>query len=132
MSKIQFDWYDRDEGIMIWRFEMGWNWDMYFNASRRANTLIEEVAPMRVDFIADLHQSGKLPSNVLSVVRQVSLARPDNWGATVVMGGNTFVEMMVGVGRRVNRDLAHRYMTANTLDEAVQLIHKIREESASE
>ncbi|MEO8393521.1 MAG: hypothetical protein ABI700_11075, partial [Chloroflexota bacterium] len=50
-----------------------------------------------------------------------------NWLLTVIVGAGPFINAMVSVGRRANRNLADKYAVADTIEDALALIDEQRQ-----
>ncbi len=126
MGKIKVTWQDIDQRILLWEFIGSWEWDEYLESVKIAYEMVRSVAPNRVDIIAALAQSSGLPANVVSKVAQASRTMPKNWELTVVVGGGTFIDTMVNIGRRLVRDMADKYAIAPNVEAAMTLIAEAR------
>ncbi len=126
MGKIAVEWLDEDQRLLLWVFEGKWGWTEFYESMTTAHQMIRDAAPDRVDIIALFVTAPGLPPNAISNVKQVSLQSPENWLLTVIVGAGPFINTMVSIGRRANRNLADKYAIADTLDAALALIAERR------
>jgi len=126
MGKIAVEWLYEPKRILLWVFEGKWDWTEFYESMTIAHQTIREVAPDRVDIVALFVTSPSLPPNAISNIKQVSMKSPENWLLTVIVGAGPFINTMVSIGRRANRNLADKYATADTLEDALALIDKQR------
>ena len=126
MTHITVRWHDKTKGIQLLYFQGDWTWEEYFAVIEESNEMMREADPQRIDIIAYMKESGRLPLNAITHVRSAGTNRPENWGITVIVGGGTFVNMMLEIGRRVTPHLAHRYHAADTFEDALKLIETNR------
>ena len=126
MGKIAVEWLDENQRILLWIFEGKWGWVEFYESMTIAHQMIRDVAPDRVDIVALFVTSPSLPPNAISNIKQISLQSPENWLLTVIVGAGPFINTMVSIGRRANRNLADKYAVADTLDAALALITQQR------
>lgn len=127
MGKIAVEWLEEKQRILLWVFEGKWGWTEFYESMTIAHQMIREAAPDRVDIVALFLTSPSLPPNVISNIKQVSLQSPENWLLTVIVGAGPFINAMVGIGRRANRNLADKYAIASTIEDALKLIAEQRQ-----
>ena len=126
MGKIAVEWLDEKQRILLWVFEGKWGWKEFYESMTVAHQMIRDAAPSRVDIVALFLTSPSLPPKVISNIKQVSLNSPENWRLTVIVGAGPFINTMVSVGRRANKNLADKYATAKTIEDALKLIDEQR------
>src|SRR5215212_4657593 len=127
MGKIVAEWLDESKRILLWVFEGKWGWAEFYESMTIAHQLIRDVAPDRVDIVALFVTSPALPPNAISNIKQISLQSPENWLLTVIVGAGPFINTMVSIGRRANKNLADKYATADTIEDALALIAEQRQ-----
>lgn len=120
-------WDETDSHVIRWEFVGHWTWEEYFTAYQRSNEMCFSRSPARVDMIADISRAPALPQNALSNIGRASLKGPDNWGISVVVGANPFINAMIHAGKLAYRTAATKYFTAKTVHEALVIIHQQRE-----
>lgn len=127
MGKIAVEWLDEPQRILLWVFEGKWGWNEFYESMTIAHQMIRDAKPDRVDIVALFLTSPNLPPNVISNIKQVSLKSPENWLLTVIVGAGPFINTMVSIGRRANKNLADKYAVAATIEDALQLIDTQRQ-----
>ena len=127
MGKIVAEWFDENQRILLWVFEGKWGWEEFYESKDIAHQLIRDASPDRVDIVALFVTSPSLPPNAISNIKQISLQSPENWLLTVIVGAGAFINTMVSIGRRANRNLADKYAIAGTMEDALALIAEQRQ-----
>ena len=127
MGKIAVEWFDENKRILLWIFEGKWGWTEFYESMTIVHQMIRDAAPDRVDIVALFLTSPDLPPNAISNLKQVSLQLPENWLLMVIVGAGSFINTMVSVGRRADRDFADKYAVADTIEDALALIAERRE-----
>jgi hypothetical protein len=127
MGKIVAEWLDENQRILLWVFEGKWGWTEFYESMTIAHQMIRDAAPDRVDIVALFVTSPALPPNAISNIKQISLQSPENWLLTVIVGAGPFINTMVSIGRRANRNLADKYAVADTMEDALALIAEQRQ-----
>ena len=126
MGKIVAEWLDENERILLWVFEGKWGWAEFYESMTVAHQMIRDAAPDRVDIVALFVTSPALPPNAISNIKQISMQSPENWLLTVIVGAGPFINTMVSIGRRANRNLADKYAVTDTIEDALALITQQR------
>src|SRR4051812_37327282 len=127
MGKIVAEWLDENQRILLWVFEGKWGWTEFYESMTIAHQIIRDAAPDRVDIVALFLTSPSIPPNAISNIKQISQQSPENWLLTVIVGAGAFINTMVSIGRRANRDLADKYATADTMEDALAMIAEHRQ-----
>ena len=127
MGKIAAEWLDEPKRILLWVFEGKWGWVEFYESMATAHQMIRDAAPDRVDIVALFVTSPSLPPNAISNIKRISLQSPENWLLTVIVGAGPFINTMVSIGRRANKNLADKYAVADTMEDALRLIDQQRD-----
>lgn len=115
-----------DAAHTIIRYELigNWTWDEYFATRETLNAMLDSVShPIYV--IIDVGQMRGVPMNALSEMArgtQRAQAQRPNWAGGYFVGVNPLFRTLFNVFRRINPQMAARYQTAETLEEARRMI----------
>lgn len=125
---IVVHWDDDQQTILRWDFEGAWNWDDFYTVQAEVNDLSSKAEHF-IDVIANMQNTMMLPSGALSQFGRIAKASKERSGVTVVVGANRFIETMLNIFGRFQRDAARRILTASSLEEARTILLQRRESS---
>lgn len=120
---VRATWDNQEKTVLLFAFDGQWTWDDYYRAREEAHVLMCSVAH-RVDVIALMQHSTTItvtPKVLLEFQRAIAFA-PKNWGAVVLVGSSSGVQVFYNTVNRLYRHLSNRLMLAETLDEARALL----------
>ncbi len=123
---IAVEWDDEERTILHYTFESPWTWEEYHAAIARAWEMAAEV-DHPTDTITDMRNSRLLPDNVFRHVRQSMVEIPESTRTVVIVGAGMLVQALLNILRRVYRNQDGLFFTAETLEEARELIYSRRE-----
>lgn len=123
---VSVQWYDEEQHIILYTFEGQWTWEELHGVLNEVSTMMGSVNH-RVDAIIDLSSSRFVPSNALLKMRIESDQPSPNWGIGVFVQAGTFINALLETFKRLNRTVSQRYFIANSIDEAIEMIAKERD-----
>ncbi len=124
---IHVEWDDTEQTIIRYTFSSPWTWNEYRAAIDAAWDLARTV-DHPTDTITDMSGSRLWPDGLFTNIRKSVVEIPDTTQTVVLIGGGLFVEMALGVLRRVYTAQKTKFLTAKSLDEARALIRARRSE----
>lgn len=124
---ISVQWDNPEQTTVRWDFKGKWDWEMFGEATKVSNTLIESV-PHRVDIIGDVCQSPFLPKNALIKYNVFQHNRPQNKGRIVLVGASNFVRNLVVIFSKLYKFNADGFDFTDTLEEARTMLDERREQ----
>ena len=126
---IVLRWESHEEGIIYWGFEGYWTWAEYFKSIPEMIELASTGRHSRIEIICDLSRSKRIPLDIIQNVQRGSPKTEEeakDWGLTVVIGGNSFIQTVYTLICRLRPFLANHYRLADSLAEANQMIAEHR------
>ena len=126
---IEIAWDDEAQTIIRFTFASPWTWNEYSQAIAAAWDLAKSV-DHPTDTITDMSQSRLWPDGVFTNIRRSVVEIPETTQCVVLVGGGLFVDMAIGVLRRVYRSPGARFMLAKSVEEARDLIRQRRDSLA--
>jgi hypothetical protein len=123
--RVEISWYNVEQTILHWRFEKGWGWEDYYEALHQSEDMMDVCAASQIDVIADMRGANLLPGDVLSHFRRFAHFHPKT-GNVVVVGGNMFMETVLGVFARFQPTQAQRIHLAPSIEIAEQRLREAR------
>ena len=126
---ITVDWDDAAQTILVYTFTSPWNWIEYRTAINHAWALVDQV-DHPTDTITDMSASGPLPQNLFQNIKNSVTGIPDSTQTVVLIGGGLLIEVSISVLRRLYPASISKFVTAQGMDEARQLIQQRRASSA--
>lgn len=123
---VQVFWDNPEKTVVRYDFEGRWTWDEFYPAYKQAIEMELSVAH-RVDVIVNLEQARLFPDNMLSHLKVISDKQPPNIGVSVLVTRNGFVHSMYNVGVKFYGKIRHYFRTADTLQEAYEIIAEMRQ-----
>ncbi len=123
---VNVKWYDERQAVLWYSYEGRWTWDEFYQAFEHGNEMIESVEH-KVDTIIDLRRSSLLPSNVMSRGNFMSAKLHPRHGTTVVVGANSFVQLLYDMFRKLYGKTADKMHLrfVQTLDEAFTILNGV-------
>ena len=88
------------ERVIYWQFQGSWTWKEFEAAQKLANTLIDQHAGT-VDVIMDLRESGHLPKDALSQIKQRLETRHPRVRFTAVIGAGMVLRNLYQMLHRI-------------------------------
>lgn len=122
---IHIGWQDAARSILVWSFEGSWGWDE-FNRHMIACHAEAQALGHRYDSISDMSRCYLLPPGVVARAHLALKYAPHNLGTIVVVGLPTIFDASLRALRRVHPRLAGDLHTASTMDEALAVIERQR------
>ncbi len=97
---IEVKWFDEEETLLLIEPANPWGWPDFYVAINQAQTMIRSKNHT-VDVIFDLAGDFRLPNaSLLSPLRSVYTASPENVGNRILVGANLFIEQVVSIATR--------------------------------
>ncbi len=122
---ITINWLDADKTIIRYEFEGHWTWTDLHDAIKQVNSMLESVVhPVYV--IIDVSKGSVVPSGAISQMRMGNMNPASNWAGGVFVGMSTFLRTLISTFGRVYPKMGERYIVANSMDEALQIIKQKR------
>ncbi len=103
-----------------------WTWDDFYHNMDEVMAYLEQTEA-KIDMIIDLRASGSLPPGALSHLKNIKSMDHPQMGQTVIVGANTFMEVMGRMMERFRPQLAERQHFVATLEEAHERLMQVRE-----
>jgi hypothetical protein len=123
---IQVYWEDDSKTIVRYDFEGTWTWDDLYKVFYQALAMETSVSH-RVDVILDMRQSGRIPHNALTHIKNISDKEPPNIGLSVFVTSNRFLISLYNVGIKFYNKIGYYFRLTSTIEEAHALIAQDRE-----
>lgn len=125
---FQVEWDDTDHSIVRYTIFGRWTWDEFYVARDQARKMVDTVAHDRVNVIIDLHSGNLFPQNALLHFRKMpSESHPKFANSTIVIiENNLFVDSLMNIMRRVNRQAMQNFYSARSLDAARTLLQTLQ------
>jgi hypothetical protein len=126
--QIQLFWDESISNVIHYRFQQGWTWEDFRQTALEEHRQGEALAGIRYDIIADLHQA-TIPSGTgfTNVVRLFDQG-PKN-RVMIVVVGSPLARAMIQIGVKLYPQVKNRFHAVTTIEDARQLIVKMRSES---
>jgi hypothetical protein len=118
---IQVEWDNEDHRIIRFDYDDKWTWADHFAAVQQSVAMMKTV-DHTVDMIINLENSSHLPPNALTNIRSTALKGTPNWRITVLVGMNTFAQLLMNMFGKINKDLGQHFVAVDTMEEAYALI----------
>lgn len=124
---ITVAWHETCDRIQIWTFDYQWTW-AEFNQLLHINSKPgSKYREGRVDVIADIEKTIKLPSNSMHNLHRISAAIPDNVGVLVVCTSASSIHTFINVAKKMYPKAAERYHAAFNRETALYMIKAHRQ-----
>lgn len=119
---ITVRWHDKAEHIQLWTFKNHWTWEEFHQTLAETKAQIADCYPQRVDVIANIEDSGKIPANSMMHLQKAFDDIPDNLGIITICSSASLINTVIKIGKRIYPNLANRYYASPNIQSAVQLI----------
>ncbi len=126
---VQYGWFDEAHTIILYDLEAGWQWAELENAITNVDRMIREV-DYPVYTIVDTSQVNRIPPDILSSIHWGTFNAAPNWCFGVFVGANAFLRALLNTFSRLYPRFRERYVTADSLEEAVALIIERQREAS--
>jgi hypothetical protein len=121
---IQYDWTDRDQGIVLFTIESPWTWDEYREVADSAFGVISKIRNP-IATIVDVRRVGKLPpGRPLEELKRIEAQMPENVFASVVVGAPYIVMSFMNILMQMRPRANSVALFAGSIAEAQALIEK--------
>jgi|GEM_PF-5212646 len=118
--------YDETETIFIYSFINTWSIHDYVDVDIGCEQLY--TSSKRIDLIFDLTQSDGMPTGIMDFMHHAGKFRyPSTSGMGVIIKPPIMLKIMLRAMGRIYPHTCDMYRIADTLDEALQLIHHHRQ-----
>ena len=125
---IDVYWFDREHTIVRYDFSGSWTWDEVYAAVDAAIALENSVSH-RVDVVLNLLESGHIPPNAITHVKTIATTRmPANVKMAVLITENKAMNVLFNIGSRLYRKIEEQFYVAASVDSALEVINKAREQ----
>jgi len=124
---VDVNWADEARTIVRYSFAGMWNWDEFYIALDRALEMENSVSH-RVDVVADLRRSERIPSDALSHVQIIARKQPANLQLSVFVTNSLFARALLGVLRPISKTVSNHYRIVPDLERAYTEIQADRRE----
>ncbi len=126
---IQLFWDETIPNVIHYRFQQGWTWEDFRQTALEEHRQGEILAETRYDIIADLrHATIPNGTGFTNVVRLYDQG-PKNRKMIVVVG-SPLARSMIQIGVKLYPQVKNRFHAVITIEEARQLILKLRAEES--
>jgi hypothetical protein len=122
---IDVQWDDDNQTVIRYVFKTPWTWTEYHAAIEQAWTMAKSV-DHPTDTITDMSGSRLLPDNLFANIKRSMVEIPDSTQTVVLVGGGAFMDVMLGVFRRLYPRQVAKFHMVRTLEEARTLIRERR------
>lgn len=119
-------WHDAAQTVLRWEFEGAWTWEEFYQAQDEVNALSASVEHP-VDIIVVMHPTSAVPAGAPSQFGRIARGSHGRSGRTVLVGANRFVEVMLSIFGKFQRETARRITTAKSIEEALALLARQQE-----
>ncbi len=124
---VHVSWHDEKNYVLWIQFDGNWTITEFREAIPKIYEMIESTSE-RVDSLVDLRTASGIPKDIMVSLRGSTARAPDNWGAGVIVGAGLFVETLLKSFRAIYPSVIERYWIAGTVEEALNIIYKLRED----
>lgn len=122
---ITVRWADVEQSIIVYDYLGSWTWDDLYNAIRTVEEWTNDKQRV-VPIIHNLTNGRMIPKDALFHSQRLVGQLPEG-AVAVVVGAGTFARIIIETLRHLNRGFDEQYKTANTLEEAVELLKQLRQ-----
>lgn len=132
VMSITITWDNELDNAVFYRFDGRWTWEEFLNGFVRETHMAASLAGQRYDVVAEIVRGTNLPAGpAIAHVYGVYRRYPANWGVTVVATASPFIRAMFNVGYSVHPDVRDRFLVADSLEAAREMIQARRTQLAS-
>jgi hypothetical protein len=125
---IELIWDDTIPHVVHYRFQKGWTWEEFRQAALKEHTWGEALDGVRYDIIGDLTQAGVPAGTPFTNVARLFDQGPQN-RRMIVIAGSSLSRVLIDVAGRVYPRVKGRFHAADTIEDARDLILRLRDES---
>ncbi len=122
---IQVYWEDDEKTILRYDFEGDWTWDELYTVFNQGVDMASAV-DHRVDAIADMRHSGRIPGHAISHLRTIADRQTQNVNLRIIVTTNTFILTIYRTGAKVYRQIPRYFQVVGTIEEAHKIIAEDR------
>ena len=119
---ITVNWFDASHTILVQEYQTPWTWDIYHKSIEEINVQMDTVNH-KVDLIVDFSRGAVLPAKALSHFRRAVTDIHPNRGLVVMIGMNPYLTALTEVLAQMVPHSTARSRIAESLDEAIAIIH---------
>ncbi len=124
---IQVAWENAERTISRWTFVGAWTWDEFAVSQAEFHDMLRAV-DHKVDVIADLRESRRLPNDTVSNFKRAESKALPNRDRVVLVSTSVLVRSIAATFNQVFRNRPTHFLLANTIKEAQRLLQQPREE----
>ena len=118
---VTLEWFNADKTILLETFEGSWTLQDYYDlVDRAADRLATVEHPVHI--IVEATRSATLPAQMTSGMRYALRKLPPNQGIVVFVGANAFMRVLIGIAGKLSPRMADSLYTAETLQQAEEMI----------
>lgn len=127
---IKVSWANEQKTIVMVKFESGWTWED-FDASVDQSYVLMKECDHPVHVIVDSLEAPMPPSpQVIGHLQRAWMSRPSNFGVQVMVGGESFVNVVANVFSKVFPTAGAVTPVAKTVEDAYAKIAEIEKRQA--
>src|SRR5262245_56235477 len=123
---VTVDWDNNDHSVIRYIYNDRLVWDELDTAIGAGHRLMD-VATSTVDIIIDVRNSKLISTSALPRSRQVMQMNHPRQGIIIVVGASTWLRALVDLYHRVYGGNQQKFWMVDTVEEAHELIRRIRE-----
>ena len=123
---VTADWYHNMENVLYVKFEAPWTWDEYVPTAAQIRDMIEASGRDGIDVLIDVHDSGAIPRDAASQMRQFFSSASPKTRTYVVVGAALFAKILFETLAKVYTTMGgtrSMYFTSS-LEEAEAILQK--------
>jgi len=120
---IHVEWLNEDKRVILRTLSDQWTWDDFYLSQQDINQMLNEVS-YPVDEIIDASTSTTLPQGAISQFRRASEKTPDNLHLRLVVGSNSFYQLIFNILSKIIPHIKDRVVFVQTFEEAHTYLEK--------
>ena len=124
---IIVEWYAPNTNVISLTVDGKWTWDEFNTAMRTAHQMLDATPFDFVDYLLDMRQGDKLPSNVMSRMKSFSQHQHHKSRNMVVVGANAVIITFFNLMTRVSPQRMQHIRLVKTLEEARKYLGQSRQ-----
>ncbi|MBC7870134.1 MAG: hypothetical protein H7Y09_04795 [Chitinophagaceae bacterium] len=107
----------KQKDVVFMKYEGNWTVAEYEQAY---NEMLDYAAKSghEIYLISDFMESGSVPPNILSLASRTTRKLPENIALIVVINSSRFVNTLIDIAGKLNRDLGKKTIGVRSLEEA--------------
>lgn len=114
--------WDEDHPHIIWQvFEGNWTLEDYVESYKEFGKILD-TCDFTVYVMCDMRQAGTPPVRLLSIARHVESKLPDNRGSVVIIGGPTFLNLILKIGAQIMPKYTSGLYPVDTVEEGYSIL----------